>query len=94
MSHFDAQAFQEREDLLNRMIKGRAAFVKLLHEAVAASHGTGSTPERARPDFTHPSMSKSRAQPSLFGPLQVLLRLGCGGLKVFRKVLGRKQGSS
>ena len=92
MSHFDTRAFQEREELVDRMAEGRAAFVKGLQEAAAAHQSTASTGARDKPDLMHQS-ADSKTHRSIFDPLHYFFQLACEGQKAFRKVLGRKKGS-
>src|SRR5450432_4331507 len=94
MSHFDAQAFQEREELVNRMVEGRATFVKRLQAAAAAHHSTGSARERERADLMHQATLESWTHRSTFGPLHHFLQLGCEVQKAVRKAFGGKKGSS
>jgi hypothetical protein len=92
MSHFDAQAFQEREQVVNRLIGGRATFVKGLREAAVAHRSDEPMRDGAAP--MHQSASESKAHRSIFNPLHFFLQLGCEGQKALREILGRKKGSS
>jgi hypothetical protein len=92
MSHFDSQAFHQREQLVKRLVEDRATFVRVLREAAAAHDSAESPRDGAHP--MHQSTSQAKTPRSIFNPLHFFLQLACEGQKALHNILGRKKGSS
>jgi hypothetical protein len=92
MSHFDARVNHLREELVSRMVKDRAAFLRELEDAAGAHDGTGPTSTSAH-WWNHLTL-ESKAHRSIFSPLLYLLQLGYQGQQAFRRAISRGKGST